>query len=63
MLGSVGVMLAAIVIYLTEWSWVDPLVAVGIGLWVLPRTWQLFSQPMNVLLEGVATSMTCMSGR
>lgn len=53
MLGSVGVMLAAVVIYLTGWSWVDPLVAVGIGLWVLPRTWQLFSATMNVLLEGV----------
>lgn len=53
MLGSVGVMLAAIIIYLTNWSWVDPLVAVGIGLWVLPRTWHLFSATMNVLLEGV----------
>lgn len=53
MLGSVGVMLAAIVIYLTGWTWVDAVVAVGIGLWVLPRTWQLFSETMNVLLEGV----------
>ena len=53
MLGSIGVMLAAIIIYVTNWSWVDPLVAVGIGFWVLPRTWQLFSATMNVLLEGV----------
>ncbi len=53
MLGSIGVMIAAGVIYLTGWLWVDPLVAVGIGLWVLPRTWQLFSSTMNVLLEGV----------
>ena len=53
MLGSVGVMLAAIVIYLTEWTWVDAVVAVGIGLWVVPRTWKLFSETMNVLLEGV----------
>lgn len=53
MLGSVGVMLAAIIIYLTGWTWVDAVVAVGIGLWVLPRTWQLFSETMNVLLEGV----------
>jgi cobalt-zinc-cadmium efflux system protein len=53
MLGSIGVMAAAMIIWLTNWRWVDPLVAVAIGLWVLPRTWQLFSETMNVLLEGV----------
>jgi cobalt-zinc-cadmium efflux system protein len=53
MLGSIGVMAAAMIIWLTDWRWVDPLVAVAIGLWVLPRTWQLFSETMNVLLEGV----------
>ena len=29
------------------------MVAVGIGLWVLPRTWQLLKESMNILLEGV----------
>lgn len=53
MLGSLGVMAAAIIIWFTDWRWVDPLVAVAIGLWVLPRTWALFSETMNVLLEGV----------
>lgn len=53
MLGSAGVMAAAIIIMLTGWVWVDPLVAVAIGLWVLPRTWLLFSETINVLLEGV----------
>lgn len=53
MLGSLGVMIAAVTIWLTDWRWVDPLVAVAIGLWVLPRTWALFSETMNVLLEGV----------
>ena len=31
---------------------VDPLVAVGIGLWVLPRTWSLLKDSVNILLEG-----------
>jgi cobalt-zinc-cadmium efflux system protein len=53
MLGSVGVIIAAIVIHLTDWGWVDPLVAVLIGLWVLPRTWTLLKESLNVLLEGV----------
>ena len=53
MLGSVGVIIAALLIRFTGWGWVDPLVAVGIGLWVLPRTWLLLKQSVNILLEGV----------
>lgn len=53
LLGSIGVIVAAIVIRYTGWTWVDSLVAVGIGLWVLPRTWLLLKESLNILLEGV----------
>lgn len=53
MLGSIGVIAAATIIWLTGWTWVDALVAIGIGLWVLPRTWQLLTETANILLEGV----------
>ena len=53
MLGSVGVIAAAVVLWLTGWTWVDTLVAIGIGLWVLPRAWSLLKETVNVLLEGV----------
>lgn len=53
MLGSIGVMLGAVVIMFTGWQWVDPLVAIGIGLWVLPRTWILLKDTTQILLEGV----------
>jgi cobalt-zinc-cadmium efflux system protein len=53
MLGSIGVIIGALVIRYTGWSWVDSVIAVGIGLWVLPRTWTLLKASMNVLLEGV----------
>lgn len=52
-LGSLGVIVAAIVIYFTRWVWVDAVVAGGIGLWVLPRTWKLLQESFNILLEGV----------
>ena len=52
-LGSVGVMIGAIVIYFTQWFWVDTLIAVLIGFWVLPRTWILLKQSIHILLEGV----------
>ncbi len=53
MIGSVGVIVGALVIRWTGWTWLDALVAVGIGLWVLPRTWILLRNTTNVLLEGV----------
>ncbi|MEX7541750.1 cation diffusion facilitator family transporter, partial [Acinetobacter baumannii] len=52
-LGSVGVIIGAIIIYFTNWYWIDTLIAVLIGFWVLPRTWVLLKQSINILLEGV----------
>lgn len=53
MLGSLGVIAGALVIRFTGWTVVDPLVAVLIGLWVLPRTWILLKQAGHVLMQGV----------
>ncbi|MEE7548481.1 cation transporter, partial [Xanthomonas sp. Kuri4-1] len=53
MLGSVAVILGALAIGATGWQWIDPVLAVLIGLWVLPRTWVLLREAVNVLLEGV----------
>ena len=53
MLGSIGVIAAALIIRFTGWNWVDSVVAAGIGLWVLPRTWTLLKESINILLQGV----------
>jgi cobalt-zinc-cadmium efflux system protein len=53
MLGSIGVIGAAILIYFTKLNWIDPIVAIAIGLWVLPRTWILLSDTTHILLQGV----------
>lgn len=58
MLGSIGVIGGAIAIRFTGLTWIDPVVAVGIGLWVLPRTWILLRDTANVLLEGVPRGMS-----
>ncbi len=50
-LGSVGVIIAGLVILLTGWTPIDPIVSVGIALFILPRTWQLLKEATNVLLE------------
>jgi cobalt-zinc-cadmium efflux system protein len=58
MLGSLGVIVAAIVIRLTGWAWIDTVVAAGIGLWVLPRTWILLKESLNILLEGTPEGLS-----
>jgi cobalt-zinc-cadmium efflux system protein len=49
--GSVGVIVAAIVIATTGWDPIDPIVAAVIGVWILPRAWRLAASALRVLLE------------
>ncbi len=51
LLGSVGVIVAAVVIWATGWYAADAVFSVIIGLFILPRTWGLMTQAVNVLLE------------
>jgi cobalt-zinc-cadmium efflux system protein len=51
LLGSVGVIAAAVVISATGWDWVDPAVGVAIGVFILPRTWRLAAQALRVLVQ------------
>lgn len=57
LLGSIGVIGAALLMRWTGYAWIDSVVAVGIGLWVLPRTWTLLKESVNVLLQGVPSNM------
>ena len=49
--GSVGVIVAAVLLEVFDWAWVDPLIGAAIGLWILPRTWRLGAQAVRVLLQ------------
>lgn len=51
MLSSVGVIIAALVMLTTGWYLADPIISVGIGLFILPRTWGLLKQAVNILME------------
>ena len=53
MLGSVGVIIGALIIQFTGFYIADPIIAVLIGLWVLPRTWTLLRAAGQVLMQGV----------
>ncbi len=50
-LGSVGIMVAALVTILTGWRYADPLVSVAIGVLILASSWGLLRDSTNILLE------------
>ena len=50
-LGSVGVIVAAIVWGITGWTWVAPVIGAVIGVFILPRAWRLGHEALNVLLQ------------
>ena len=50
-LGSIAVIIGAIVIGLTGWGWVDPVVGAAIGLFILPRAWRLGREALRVLVQ------------
>jgi cobalt-zinc-cadmium efflux system protein len=49
--GSVGVVAAAVVIAVTGWRQADAVASAIIGLLILPRTWRLLRDAVDVLLE------------
>ncbi|GAA3725931.1 cation diffusion facilitator family transporter [Salinactinospora qingdaonensis] len=50
---SLGVIVAAVVIWLTDWRQADSIVSLGIALFIVPRAWNLLREAVHVLLEAV----------
>ncbi len=53
LLGSIGVVVAAVVILATGWVEIDPIVSVLIGVLVLASSWSILRDSTTILLEGV----------
>lgn len=52
LLTSVGVIVAAVIMWAKNWYYADPIISAGIGLFIFPRTWLLLKEAVGVLLEG-----------
>ncbi len=52
-ISSIGVILGGAIVWMTGWVPIDPLLSVGISLFIVWRTWELLSQAVHVLMEGV----------
>lgn len=63
LIASVAVILAALIMWTTGWYYADPILSAGIGLFILPRTWRLMREAVNVLLEGTPAEINLASVR
>lgn len=52
MLGSIGVIVASLLVMWKGWVLADPIIGAGIGLFIVPRTWTLLKQVTHILMEG-----------
>jgi cobalt-zinc-cadmium efflux system protein len=56
-LSTIGAVIAGIVIAFTNWNWLDPLVSVLIGLFILWNAWGILRQSIHILLESTPESI------
>ena len=57
MLGSIGVIIASLLIMFKGWEIADPIASIAMAVFILPRTWNLLKQVTHVLLEGTPTHL------
>ena len=53
LMGSVGVVISGVVVILTDWVLIDPILSIGIALLIVVSSWRLVLKSVNVLLGGV----------
>ncbi len=58
LLGSVGAVVAALVILATGWTLIDPLISVALSLLILLGAWRLIRDSTDILLEAVPAHIT-----
>lgn len=51
LVGSIGVVGGALVMWTTGWTWVDTVVGAGIGVFVVPRAYRLGRDALRILLQ------------
>jgi len=52
-ISSVGVIVAAALIWWTGWNWLDPLMSVFIGVLIVVSSWRVLKSSLHILVEGV----------
>ena len=51
-IGAAGVLIAGIIMFTTNFYLVDPLISIGLSLFMIPRTWSIIKKAIHILMEG-----------
>jgi cobalt-zinc-cadmium efflux system protein len=57
LIGSIGVIVAALIVIFTGWPYADPLFGAAIGLFILPRAWRLGRRAVRILVQAAPEGM------
>ncbi|MDP1603121.1 MAG: cation diffusion facilitator family transporter [Legionella sp.] len=60
---SVGVVISAIILYWTNWLWIDPIVGLLIAIIILRGTWSLFKDSFRLIIDAVPREISWASVR
>lgn len=60
---SVGVVIAAAILYWTDWLWIDPVVALVIAAIILRGTWGLFMTSFRLIIDAVPKEISWVAVR
>lgn len=57
---SVGVVISAALLYMTNWLWIDPVVGLLIAFMIIKGTWSLFKDSFRLIIDGVPRDISWM---
>ena len=57
LLGSLGVLVAGVIMLTTGWYLADPIFGAAIGLFIVPRTWKLLKDVVHILMESAPVDL------
>lgn len=58
MYGSCAVIVTALILIFTSLYIIDPIISIGLSLFILPRAWSLMKRVVNILMEGVPSNIS-----
>jgi cobalt-zinc-cadmium efflux system protein len=61
LLGSIGIVIGAVVIRYTGWQQIDPLLSILIGVLIIWTAWDIIKESLNILLEGLPRGLELQS--
>jgi cobalt-zinc-cadmium efflux system protein len=61
LVGSIGIIVGAVVIRVTGWEQVDPILSILIGVLIIWTAWDIIKESLNILLEGLPRGLKLQS--